>query len=69
MRTNKLQNQYKKHTKSTRTIRELKSKVNELEIEIKRLKLEFSWHEDRNNYAFGMIESSLNSIDDSSIPF
>lgn len=69
MRKNKVQSKYKNYTKSTETVRKLNKRLNELELEIKRLRLEFSWHEDKNDYAFGMIESSIKFIEDHSIPF
>lgn len=69
MRKSKVQNKSKNHTKSTETIRKLKDRLIELEKEVKRLKLELSWHEDKNNYTFAMIESSLEYIDKHSIPF
>ena len=69
MGKNKVQNKYKNHSKSTKTIHKLKGRLNKLEMELKRLRLEFSLHEDKNDYALGMIENSLKFIENSKIPF
>lgn len=68
MRKNKVQNKNKNRTESTETIRKLRIKLNKLEKEIKSLRHDFYWHEDKDDYLFAMIESSLKSSDDLDIP-
>ena len=57
------------NTDSTKTIRKLKTKIENLEIEIKRLSLEFAWYQDKNEYLHCLVDEKINILDKQTIPF
>lgn len=59
----------KKSTDSTKIIRKLRTKIEDLEIEIKRLRLEFSWYQDKNDYLHCLVDEKIDHLDKQTIPF
>lgn len=59
----------KSHTKDTKIIQKLQRKVDELEIIIKRLQLEFSWYDSKNDYAHCVMSDQIRRLDESRLPY
>lgn len=65
----KLRKDNKNDTKDTKRIQMLQTKVDELEMMIKRLQLEFSWYDSKNDYAHCVINDKLRHFDEAWSPF
>lgn len=60
----KVQNHNKNNTKDTKRVQDLQRKVDELEMMIKRLQLEFSWYDSKNEYAHCVMNDQVKRIDE-----
>ncbi|HEY5562446.1 MAG TPA: hypothetical protein VIK72_11955 [Clostridiaceae bacterium] len=69
MSKNKVRKSGGKLTKATKEIQRLKIKLNELEMDIKRVRLEFSWYENNNNYDHCIMNEKIDPKSENNIPF
>jgi len=69
MKKNKVRKSDGKLTKDTKEIQSLKIKFNELEMVVQKVRLEFSWYENNNNYDHCIMKEKIDPKSDDNIPF